>query len=58
MPAVLASEARQSSLAIQVSHETVVLLQFVAARWFVCKPKILILVKFGGPWNGKCYNIL
>jgi hypothetical protein len=21
------------------------------ARWFVFKPKIPILVKFGGPWN-------
>jgi hypothetical protein len=25
------------------------------ARWFVFKPKIQILVKFGGPLNGKCY---
>jgi hypothetical protein len=25
------------------------------ARWIVLKPKIPILVKFGGPWNGKCY---
>jgi hypothetical protein len=23
-------------------------------RWFVFKPKIPVLVKFGGPWNGKC----
>jgi hypothetical protein len=28
------------------------------ARWFVFKPKILILVKFGGPWNGKCCYIV
>jgi hypothetical protein len=26
----------------------------MVARWFVFKPKIPILVKFGGPWNGKC----
>jgi hypothetical protein len=25
------------------------------ARWFVFKPKIPILVKLGGPWNGKLY---
>jgi hypothetical protein len=24
------------------------------ARWFVFKPLSPILVKFGGPWNGKC----
>jgi hypothetical protein len=28
------------------------------ARWFVFKPKIPILVKFGGPWNEKCCYIL
>jgi hypothetical protein len=28
------------------------------ARWFVFKPKIPILVKFGGPWNGKGTYIL
>jgi hypothetical protein len=28
------------------------------ARWFVFKPKIPILVKFGGPMNGKCCYIL
>jgi hypothetical protein len=28
------------------------------ARWFVFKPKIPILVKFGGPWNKKCSYIL
>jgi hypothetical protein len=29
------------------------------ARWFVFKPKIPTLVKFGGPWNGKCcYSLL
>jgi hypothetical protein len=28
------------------------------ARWFVFKPKIPILVKFGGPWNRKCGYIL
>jgi hypothetical protein len=27
------------------------------ARWFVFKPKIPILVKFGGPWNRKCSYI-
>jgi hypothetical protein len=27
------------------------------ARWFGFKPKIPILVKFGGPCNGKCFNI-
>jgi hypothetical protein len=27
-------------------------------RWFVFKPKIAILVKFGGPWNGKCCYVL
>jgi hypothetical protein len=25
------------------------------ARWFIFKPKIPIWVKFGGPWNKKCY---
>jgi hypothetical protein len=25
------------------------------ARWFVFKPKVPILVKFGGPWNGKMF---
>jgi hypothetical protein len=25
------------------------------ARWFAFKPKIPILVKFGGPWNRKCF---
>jgi hypothetical protein len=25
------------------------------ARWIVFKPKIPILLKFGGPWNRKCY---
>jgi hypothetical protein len=29
-----------------------------AARWFVFKPKIAILVKFVVPWNGKCCCIL
>jgi hypothetical protein len=24
------------------------------ARWFLFRPKILICVCFGGPWNGKC----
>jgi hypothetical protein len=28
------------------------------ARWFVFKPKIPILVKFGGPWSGQCCYIL
>jgi hypothetical protein len=28
------------------------------ARWFLFKPKIPILVNFGGPWNAKCWNIL
>jgi hypothetical protein len=28
------------------------------ARWFVFKPKIPSLVKFGGPWNRKCCYIL
>jgi hypothetical protein len=28
------------------------------ARWFVFKPKIPILVKFGGPWDRKCCYIL
>jgi hypothetical protein len=27
------------------------------ARWFIFKPKIPILVNFGGPWNGKCWYI-
>jgi hypothetical protein len=28
------------------------------ARWYVFKPKILIRVNFGGPWNEKsCYII-
>jgi hypothetical protein len=32
--------------------------EFRVARWFVFKPKIPILVKFGGPWNIKCCDIL
>jgi hypothetical protein len=28
------------------------------ARWFIFKPKIQIWVKFLGPWNGKCCNVL
>jgi hypothetical protein len=28
------------------------------ARWFIFKPKILIWVNFGGPWNGKYWYIL
>jgi hypothetical protein len=28
------------------------------ARWFIFKPKITFCVKFGGPWNGKCFYIL
>jgi hypothetical protein len=28
------------------------------ARWFVFKPKIPILVKYGGPWNIKCCYFL
>jgi hypothetical protein len=24
------------------------------ARWYIFKPKIPILVKFGGPCNGRC----
>jgi hypothetical protein len=28
------------------------------ARWFTSKPKILIWVNFGGPWNRKCWYSL
>jgi hypothetical protein len=28
------------------------------ARWFLFRPKLLIWVYFGGPWNAKCCFIL
>jgi hypothetical protein len=27
------------------------------ARWFISRPKVLVWVYFGGPWNGKCWYI-
>jgi hypothetical protein len=29
-----------------------------AGLWFIFKPKIQIWVNFGGPWNGKYWQIL
>jgi hypothetical protein len=36
-----------------MNPESKIVLQFRVARWFVFKPKIPILVKFGGPWSEK-----
>jgi hypothetical protein len=33
-------------------------IKFRVARWFIFKPKISILLKFGGPLIGKCWYIL
>jgi hypothetical protein len=40
-------------------HKSLFFLCSSVARWFVFKPKIPTLVKFGGPWNRKfCYILL
>jgi hypothetical protein len=28
---------------------------FRVARWYILRPKIVIWVNFGGPYNGRCY---
>jgi hypothetical protein len=34
------------------------MISFRVATWFVFRPKIPIWVNFGGPWIGKCWDIL
>jgi hypothetical protein len=58
MIAMLSCKLQGTNIADPSGEKPLEAVTLRVARWFIFKPKILSLVKFGGPWNGKCCHIL